>query len=153
MASTPDVYVPKTFDPGRHPGTPDRALSERMGRVRRRDNGPELAVRRLLHRAGLRYRVGWPVPGQRRRTIDIAFTRLRLAVFIDGCFWHGCPEHLHVPQNNAAWWVRKIGTNRARAADVVAQLDSLGWTAMRFWEHEDPAEVCAQVLTWVELRR
>jgi DNA mismatch endonuclease (patch repair protein) len=96
-----------------------------MGRVRKRDNGPELAVRRLLHAAGLRYRVAWPVPGQRRRTIDIAFTRLQLAVFIDGCFWHGCPEHLHVPRANAAWWVRKIETNRARDADVTAQLSSL----------------------------
>ncbi|GAA1434555.1 very short patch repair endonuclease [Microlunatus lacustris] len=146
-------YQPQTFNSRRHPGTADRALSERMSRLKRRDNGPELAVRRLLHAAGLRYRVAWPVPGQRRRTIDIAFTRLRLAVFIDGCFWHGCPQHLHVPKNNAAWWVRKIETNRGRDADVTAQLGSMGWTVKRFWEHQDPAEVCTQVLTWVKARQ
>ena len=89
------------------------------------------------------------MPGQRRRTIDIAFTRLRLAVYIDGCFWHGCPQHLHFPQANAAWWVRKIETNRARDEDVTAQLLSLGWTVMRSWEHEDPADVTAQVGAWI----
>jgi len=143
----------RTFDPGRHPGSSDAALSARMSRLKRRDNGPELAVRRLLHAAGLRYRVAWPVPGQRRRTIDIAFTRLRLAVYIDGCFWHGCPQHLHVPKANHAWWLRKIETNRARDEDVTAQLGSLGWIVMRFWEHEDPAAVATQVRSWVALRR
>ncbi|GAA1841211.1 very short patch repair endonuclease [Microlunatus capsulatus] len=146
-------YQPRTFDPGRHPGTSDRALSLRMSRLRRRDNGPELALRRLLHASGLRYRVAWPVPGQRRRTIDIAFTRLHLAVFVDGCFWHGCPQHLHLPRTNAAWWVRKIETNRARDADVTAQLGSLGWTVMRFWEHEDPSAAAATVRTWVTEHR
>ena len=139
-------YEPRTFDPGRHPGSSDAALSARMSRLRRRDNGPELAVRRLLHAAGLRYRVAWPVPGQRRRTIDIAFTRLRLAVYIDGCFWHGCPQHLHLPRANRAWWVRKIETNRGRDEDATRQLTHLGWTVLRFWEHEEADEVARQVL-------
>jgi len=117
-----------------------------MSRLRRRDNGPELAVRRLLHAAGLRYRVAWPVPGQRRRTIDIAFTRLRLAIYIDGCFWHGCPQHLHVPRANRAWWVRKLETNRGRDEDATSQLTHLGWTVLRFWEHEEADEVARQVL-------
>lgn len=149
MSSSPDPYPTRTFDPGRHPGTTDGALSQQMSRLKRRDNTPELAVRRRLHAAGLRYRVAWPVPGQRRRTIDIAFTRLRLAVYIDGCFWHGCPQHLHVPKANRVWWVRKIETNRLRDADVTAQLESLGWTVLRFWEHEDPAEVSALIIARV----
>src|SRR3712207_7758355 len=85
-----------------------------MSVLRRRDNGPEMAVRRLLHAAGLRYRVSWPVPGQRRRTIDIAFTRARLAVYIDGCFWHGCPIHATSPKANSKWWADKLAANRAR---------------------------------------
>ena len=117
-----------------------------MSRVRKRDNGPELAVRRLLHAAGLRYRVAWPVPGQRRRTIDIAFTRARVAVYIDGCFWHGCPVHATSPKANAAWWADKIAANRARDADVTAQLQDLGWTVMRFWEHENPPDVVARIV-------
>ncbi|SFE52363.1 T/G mismatch-specific endonuclease [Blastococcus tunisiensis] len=117
-----------------------------MGRVKKRDNGPEMAVRRLLHIAGLRYRVAWPVPGQRRRTIDIAFTRARLAVFVDGCFWHGCPVHATSPKANAAWWVEKISTNRARDADVTSQLEEMGWTVLRFWEHETPEGVVSTIV-------
>lgn len=120
-----------------------------MSAVRKRDNGPEMAVRRLLHAAGLRYRVAWPVPGQRRRTIDIAFTRARVAVYIDGCFWHGCPLHGTSPKANAAWWAEKIAANRARDADVTAQLHDLGWTVLRFWEHEPPPDVAASALAVV----
>lgn len=116
-----------------------------MSTVRKRDNAPEMAIRRLLHAAGFRYRVAWPVPGQRRRSIDIAFTRARLAVFIDGCFWHGCPLHATSPKANAAWWVEKISTNRTRDADVTAQLEELGWTVMRFWEHESAEVVVARI--------
>lgn len=120
-----------------------------MSQVKKRDNGPELAVRRLLHGSGLRYRVAYPVPGQRRRTIDIAFTRHRLAVYLDGCFWHGCPEHGTSPKANAEWWRRKIDTNRARDADVTTHLEALGWTVMRFWEHEPPAAVARRIREWV----
>lgn len=148
----PPPYRPRTFDAGRHPGSPGGELSRRMSRVKRRDNGPELSVRRALHARGLRYRVAWPVPGQRRRTIDIAFTRLRLAVFLDGCFWHGCELHLHFPKANAEWWRRKIETNRARDVDVTAQLEALDWTVMRLWEHEDPDLVAARVHEWVVAR-
>ncbi len=133
-------------DPGPHPGASSPEIARRMSVLRRRDNGPEMAVRRLLHRAGLRYRVSWPVPGQRRRTIDIAFTRARLAVYIDGCFWHGCPIHATSPKANSKWWADKIAANRARDADVTAQLQGLGWTVMRFWEHEKPDEVTARIL-------
>ncbi|GAA4961790.1 very short patch repair endonuclease [Kineococcus glutinatus] len=139
-------------DPGPHPGASTPAVSQRMSRMRRRDNGPEMAIRRRLHARGLRYRVVWPVPGQRRRTIDIAFTRARLAVYVDGCFWHGCPEHAHLPKANAGWWAQKIAWNRARDADVTRQLETLGWTVLRVWEHEDPEEVVERVVGWLRDR-
>ena len=123
-----------------------------MSLVRKRDNGPEIAIRRLLHAAGLRYRVAWPVPGQRRRTIDIAFTRARVAIFIDGCFWHGCPLHATSPRANASWWAEKIATNRARDADVTSQLEEMDWTVLRFWEHENPDDVLGQIVAAVRRR-
>lgn len=138
------------FDPGPHPGSSSAGVSARMSRLRRRDNGPELAVRSLLHARGRRYRVVWPIPGQRRRTIDIAFTRRRLAVFIDGCFWHGCPLHGTSPKANAEWWRRKIQTNQARDADTNTRLSEMGWTVMRFWEHEDAASVVDRIEAWLE---
>lgn len=132
------------FYPGRHPGSSSVQMSQRMSRVKRRDNGPEMAVRRLLHARGFRYRVAWPVPGQRRRTIDIAFSRAKVAIYIDGCFWHGCPVHETSPKANSDWWAEKIRTNRARDADVTAQLKAMGWTVMRFWEHEEASLVVEQ---------
>ena len=117
-----------------------------MSRLRRRDNRPEMAVRRLLTAAGLRYRVAYRIPGQRRRTIDIAVTGHRLAAYIDGCFWHSCPEHLHLPKANADWWVRKMEMNRARDAASTARLEALGWTVLRFWEHESPTKVAAAIV-------
>jgi DNA mismatch endonuclease (patch repair protein) len=84
------------------------------------------------------------VPGTRRRA-DIAFTRRRVAVFVDGCFWHGCPRHLSWPKNNRLWWRRKIEENRRRDRDTDRQLRDLGWTVVRFWEHAD-TEACATEL-------
>jgi DNA mismatch endonuclease (patch repair protein) len=88
-----------------------------------------------LYAAGLRYRVGLKVPGLPRRTIDIAFPKVKIAVFVDGCFWHGCPRHVTWPVANADWWVRKIEANRRRDAATTAHLESLGWTVLRVWEH------------------
>ena len=84
----------------------------------RRDTAPELALRRALHAAGYRYRVVHPVPGNRRRSIDIAFTRAGVAVFVDGCFWHGCPEHGTRPRANSDWWSTKLAANHARDEDT-----------------------------------
>lgn len=116
-----------------------------MSTLSRRDNAPEMAVRRALYATGMRYRVCFRVPGQRRRTIDIAFLGAKLAVYIDGCFWHSCPEHCHLPKANRQWWTAKLAMNRARDAAVNAQLDALGWTVLRFWEHEDPDAVAAHI--------
>lgn len=123
-----------------------------MSALRRRDNASELAVRHLLHAAGYRYRVAYPVPGNRRRTIDIAFTRWRVAVFIDGCFWHGCPEHGTAPSANATWWATKLAANRARDADTSTHLESLGWCVLRSWEHEPAALVANAVVDAVARR-
>ncbi len=113
---------------------------------RRRDTAPELAVRRLLHAAGCRYRVdAQPLPGLRRRA-DIVFTRQKLAVFLDGCYWHGCPMHGATPRTNSDYWSAKLAANRARDADTVERLAEQGWHAARYWEHEDAVAVAADVL-------
>lgn len=107
-----------------------------MSRQRTRDTAPELALRRELHARGMRYRVGYPVPGNRRRSIDIAFVGIRLGVFVDGCFWHGCPMHGTWPMTNAEWWENKIKMNRARDDDTDRLLRENGWESLRVWEHE-----------------
>jgi DNA mismatch endonuclease (patch repair protein) len=109
---------------------------------RARDTKPELAVRRLLHRRGLRYRTAMaPEPGLRRRA-DIVFTRMRIAIFIDGCFWHGCPEHGRREfRYNVDYWPGKIAANVARDQDTNDKLRSAGWLVLRFWEHENPGSV------------
>lgn len=94
----------------------------------------------MLHAAGYRYRVNYPVPGMPRRTIDVAFTRLRVAVFIDGCFWHGCPVHGQTPVANRSWWADKLETNRARDRSTSLHLTEAGWTVLRVWEHIPPTE-------------
>lgn len=118
---------------------PDSAATRvRMSAQRRRDTAPELALRRELHRRGRRYRVDRaPLPGMRRRA-DLVFPRARVAVFVDGCFWHRCPRHATSPKNNAAWWATKLDGNVARDRDTDDRLAAAGWTVVRIWEHEDP---------------
>lgn len=113
---------------------------------RSRDTGPEIAVRRILHANGYRYRVHFqPEPGLRRRA-DIVFTRQRVAIFIDGCFWHGCPEHGRRNFNhNVDYWPSKIATNRARDLETTAALQDAGWQVLRFWEHEGPEIISALI--------
>ncbi|MFC5177861.1 very short patch repair endonuclease [Nocardioides taihuensis] len=124
--------------PEPHRVRPSADLSARMSVLSRRDTQPEMAIRRELYRRGLRYRLQVKVPGNNRRTIDIAFTRARLAIYIDGCFWHGCPVHHVQPKANDEWWRWKIGANRARDEDTNRLLESAGWSVIRVWEHEDP---------------
>lgn len=136
MSGDRDQAAPRPVHVPAHPGSSSAAVSRRMSTARRRDTAPEVALRRALHRRGLRYRVAWPVPGQRRRTIDVAFTRARLAVFVDGCFWHGCPLHGTAPRANASWWSEKIGGNQRRDRDTDRALARLGWSVLRLWEHD-----------------
>ncbi|MEV7993144.1 very short patch repair endonuclease [Streptomyces sp. NPDC086077] len=124
-----------------------------MSRQLSKDTGAELAVRRLLHAAGLRYRVEYPVPGMSRRRIDVAFPRAKIAILIDGCFWHGCPQHATQPRTNADWWRRKLDRNMARDRETTEHLIAEGWTVLRFWEHEAPGEVAMRVAAAVERHR
>jgi DNA mismatch endonuclease (patch repair protein) len=122
-----------------------------MKRQRRRDTAPEVALRSELHRLGLRFRVDAPLPGLRRRA-DVLFTRSRVAVFLDGCFWHGCPDHGTWPKNNAEWWRRKIEANKERDADTDERLSASGWLVVRAWEHDDPNGVAKAVQAALQMR-
>ena len=126
------------------------AVSARMSRQRRRDTAPEVTLRRLLHRNGLRFRVDHPLPGMPRRRGDIVFTRARLAVFVDGCFWHSCPQHATTPATRTRWWTEKLERNVARDRDTDRRLAEQGWTYLRFWEHEDPVtcETTVEQVYW-----
>nr|WTB36127.1 very short patch repair endonuclease [Streptomyces sp. NBC_00830] len=125
-------------------------VSARMSRQARRDTTPEVAVRKLLHAAGYRYRINERVPGMSRRTIDIAFTRAKVAVMIDGCFWHGCPEHATQPKSNAEWWREKLDRNMTRDVETTEHLVAAGWTVLRFWEHESAEDVASRIAAAVE---
>lgn len=113
---------------------------------RRRDTKPEMALRKVLHAAGRRYRVDHRIdtPDGSVRT-DIVFTRQRLAVFVDGCFWHGCPAHGSRPRSNPAYWNAKIARNRARDRRQTEALTAAGWRVVRVWEHESQEEALARV--------
>ncbi|MEV7567574.1 very short patch repair endonuclease [Streptomyces tanashiensis] len=124
-----------------------------MSRQASKDTAAELAVRRLLHAAGLRYRVEFPVPGMARRRIDVAFTSVKVAVLIDGCFWHGCPEHATQPKANAEWWRQKLDRNMARDRETTEHLEAQGWVVLRFWEHMPADEVAAAVRATVVRER
>jgi DNA mismatch endonuclease (patch repair protein) len=118
-----------------------------------RDTDAELAVRAVLFRMGLRYRVDYPpLPGSRRRA-DVVFTRRRVAVHIDGCFWHGCPRHGSWPKANAGFWREKILNNRRRDRETDRRLRRAGWLALRFWAHEDPERVARRIAAEVRRRR
>lgn len=109
-----------------------------MRRQRRVGTAPELDLRRELHDRGLRYRVDLAVlPDLRRRRADIVFTRARIVVFVDGCFWHGCPDHGTLPASNRDWWRAKLRRNVERDRETDQRLTAAGWVVLRFWEHED----------------
>lgn len=112
---------------------------------RGRDTGPELDVRKLLHAAGARFRVDFPPLGGRRRA-DIVFTKKHLAIFIDGCFWHSCPEHATVPTRHSEYWIPKLQRNVERDREMDELLQQHDWTVLRFWEHEDPGVVARVIL-------
>ncbi|MFN8075783.1 MAG: very short patch repair endonuclease [Kineosporiaceae bacterium] len=102
-----------------------------------RDTAPELALRRAVHTLGLRFYVSRRPIAAVRRTADLVFPRLKLAVFLDGCFWHGCPDHHTVAKTNAEYWAAKVEANRRRDRDTDARLVEQGWTVLRVWEHEE----------------
>lgn len=137
----PDDYPPAT----------NEGVSIRMRGNRRRDTKPEVAVRSALHRLGLRFRVDHPVRLSARTVRpDIVFTKRRLAVFVDGCFWHRCPVHGSLPRSNTDYWLPKLERNVQRDCADAAALRAVGWRVLRVWEHEHPeqaAEGIAELLS------
>ncbi|WP_308222832.1 very short patch repair endonuclease [Frankia sp. AgPm24] len=129
------------------------AVRAGMRANRGRDTKPELALRSAVHGLGLRYRVDVaPLPGLRRRT-DLSFPGVKVAVFSDGCYWHGCPEHYRPARRNSEFWSAKISANRERDRDTDAKLTSAGWLVIRVWEHEDPTEAASRIAKIIGQRR
>lgn len=137
--------------PSVSPSSPE--ASRRMARVRQRGTDVEIELRRALHALGLRYRLQVPLSKKPRRVADIVFIGARVAVFVDGCFWHGCPLHATWPKENAGFWRAKIETNRARDADTTRRLQELGWEVIRVWSHEDPVEAARLIYDRVMERK
>ena len=120
---------------------------------RGRDTAPELRIRSLVHRSGLRFRVdARPLP-RLRRTADLVFRPVEVAVFVDGCYWHGCPEHFVQPKTNSEFWKEKIGRNIERDRDTDSTLRDAGWTVIRIWEHEEPEAAAAEIVELVRRKR
>lgn len=139
MRSIPEPVLPD----GSWAGTAARRRI--MQGNRSRDTKPELLVRRTLHASGLRYRTdARPVASLRCRA-DIVFTRAMIAVFIDGCFWHGCPEHYREPQRNSEYWVPKIQGNRERDTRSTSALEGSGWLVLRYWEHQSHESIAQDI--------
>ncbi|GAB3678774.1 very short patch repair endonuclease [Angustibacter aerolatus] len=124
---------------------PGPELHRRFSRQRRAATAPEVALRRELHARGRRYRVQARIEGLPRRRVDLVFTRWRLVVLVDGCFWHGCPVHGTMPKANREWWTWKLANNARRDADTDARLTELGWTVLRLWEHVPAGEAADAV--------
>ena len=142
-----------TRSPARGGARPSsEAVSARMQAQARKDTTPELALRSLLHRQGLRFRVHARPIASLRREADIVFRRARVAVFVNGCFWHGCEQHATWPKANARWWKEKIEANRRRDRETDAELDESGWLAIRIWEHDDPHVAAGIIAAAVEHR-
>ncbi|WP_246365271.1 very short patch repair endonuclease [Nonomuraea rhodomycinica] len=129
------------------------AVSHRMSRQRSRNTQVEVLLRKELHRAGLRFRVHRRPVSDLRREADVVFGPARVAVFVDGCYWHGCPEHATWPKTNADFWREKINRNRERDRDTDQKLTDVGWMPIRVWEHEDPTEAAKSIVAVVRERR
>lgn len=126
---------------GARPPASSDHVRRRFENQRRSNTKPELQLRRELHRRGLRYRIDLSVLSDRRRRVDIVFPGPRVAVFVDGCFWHRCPQHGNVPKSNREWWRAKLDRNVDRDRDTDRQLRNAGWNVVRIWEHEVRADV------------
>ncbi|MFJ2356582.1 very short patch repair endonuclease [Frigoribacterium sp. NPDC087798] len=122
----------------------DAGTSQRMSRIARKDTAPELALRRALHSRGWRYFVDRTIDGTRCRP-DLSFPRLRVAVFVDGCFWHYCEEHTHIPRRNSDYWLDKLLGNRRRDVATTSRLERDGWSVVRVWEHDPLREAAGKV--------
>ncbi|RLL70526.1 very short patch repair endonuclease [Streptomyces sp. Z26] len=143
MARTAGYVTTESLPSGSWASSPaSRAV---MSANKGRDTKPERLLRSALHRKGLRYRVSARPVADVRRTADVVFTKARVAVFVDGCFWHGCPEHYRPATKRAEFWQGKIEGNQTRDAETTATLEERGWEVIRFWAHEDPMEAAERV--------
>lgn len=133
------------------PSSPE--ASRRMRRVRQKNTSAESALRRELHALGLRYRLQVPVLTKPRRVVDITFVGPRVAVFVDGCFWHGCPKHATWPKQNAEFWRAKIVANQERDRDTDERLRADGWKVVRVWAHEPPHVAASRIAKTVHARK
>ena len=122
-------------------------VRRRMQVTPRRDTPPELALRRALHQLGHRFWVDHALPFDRRKRADLLFPSARVAVFVDGCFWHGCPKHVTWPKSSAAWWRAKIEGNRVRDRRTNRALRRRGWAVVRVWEHQEVSVAAQRVAT------
>ncbi len=122
------------------------SVSRRMSRTRR-NNPFERAVRSDLFSRGLRFRVEYPIPGMPRRSCDIAFPGSKIAIFLDGCFWHGCPEHGTRPKSNSAFWRNKIDRNAERDVETSQFLREKGWLVLRYWGHQPRQEIVGDIVS------
>ena len=142
--------------PGDRHGRPaplSPVVRDQFRRQRTRDTKPEVALRRELHARGLRYRIDRPVLAGHRFRADLVFGPARVAVFVDGCFWHACPEHGNRPKNNSSWWNDKLAANIRRDRRTDEALTAAGWISYRIWEHEDPSIAASQVAALIHARR
>ncbi|MEU8625923.1 very short patch repair endonuclease [Streptomyces sp. NPDC048669] len=152
LAHDAGVLAETSIPAGSWASSPGSRKSMRANRGR--DTKPELRLRSLLHRSGLRFRVSTrPLPSL-RRTADVVFTKAKVAVFVDGCYWHGCPEHRSVPAKNRDFWLEKFERNKARDLETTRLLEQSGWKVLRIWEHV-PAQAAARLVieTVAEARR
>ena len=124
-----------------------------MQAIRSRDTKPEMRIRQLVHAYGLRYRVAARPLADLRRTADMVFRPAKVAVFVDGCYWHGCPEHYVSPKTNQGYWSEKVTRNVARDRDTDSRLEAAGWLVLRFWEHESPDGCALQIAARIAQRR
>ena len=136
-------------EPWRSPFASNPAIRTRMSRQRRRDTAPEVALRRALHAAGLRYYIHRRPLGGVRREADVVFPRHRVAVFVDGCFWHRCPQDGVMPRRNHDYWSAKLSRNVTRDRETDRAFADAGWRVVRVWEHEDPTDAAARVIDLV----
>ncbi|MFF9600780.1 very short patch repair endonuclease [Streptomyces sp. NPDC014684] len=152
-ASTPEPDPSQTtWVPPEGSWASSAARRRNMQAIRSRDTTPERLVRRLVHAQGLRYRVAARPLSDLRRTADMVFRPAKVAVFIDGCYWHGCPEHYVSPKTNPGYWSDKVARNMARDRDTDERLRAAGWLVLRFWEHE-AAEECSEMIRQTVISR
>lgn len=139
--SAPDFLTLSRRD-SRSPAPLNAAVSAQMARMPTKSTGPEVRLRRAMHELGLRFRLHPPdLPGRP----DIVLTRAHIAVFVDGCFWHGCPKHGTAPKNNSRWWSEKIAANAARDRTKDEELERMGWLVIHVWEHEPPEAAAVDI--------